>query len=184
MKKAQRELALLNRRALTAEQRKEMSAAICEKLLALPELAGLETVFSYLAAWDEVDISCVNQTLTARGIAVAYPVCFEKGSMEAYVPESVSAVETGAYGIKSPVVSCSRRIEPRDIDLVLVPCVAFDTDKNRLGHGAGYYDRYLPRCRKAVFVLAGFEAQRLDRVSCDMHDVKMDIIVTEHAVLR
>lgn len=183
MKKAQRELALLRRRALTAEQRRKMSAAVCEKLLTLPELAGAKTVFSYLAAWDEVDLGYVNQTLTARGITVAYPVCFEKGHMEAYIPESESAVETGAYGIKSPVLSRSKPVEPEDIDLVLVPCVAFDADKNRLGHGAGYYDRYLPRCRNAVFVLVGFEAQRLDSVSCDIHDVKTDIIVTEHAVL-
>jgi len=184
MKKAQRELALLRRRALTAEQRREMSAAICEKLLTLPELAGVKTVFSYLAAWDEVDLSYVNQTLAARGITVAYPVCFEKGHMEAYIPESESAVETGAYGIKNPVMSRSKPLEPENIDLVLVPCVAFDADKNRLGHGAGYYDRYLPHCSNAVFVLVGFEAQRLDSISCDIHDVKMDIIVTENAVLR
>ena len=184
MKKAQRELALLRRRALTAEQRREISAVICEKLLTLPELSGVKTVFSYLAAWDEVDLSYVNQALTARGIIVAYPVCFEKGRMEAYVPENENAVEAGAYGIKSPVVSRSKPLEPDNIDLVLVPCLAFDADKNRLGHGAGYYDRYLPRCRNAVFVLVGFEAQRLDKVSCDIHDVKMDIIVTENAVLR
>jgi len=184
MKKAQRELALLRRRALTAEQRRKMSAAICEKLLALPEFAGAKTVFSYLAAWDEVNLGYVNQTLTARGTIVAYPVCFKKGSMEAYVPKDENAVEAGAYGIKSPVVSRSKPLEPPDIDFVLVPCAAFDADKNRLGHGAGYYDRYLPQCCNAVFVLVGFEAQRLDSVSCDIHDVKMDIIVTENAVLR
>lgn len=184
MKKSQRELALNRRRTLSAEQRREMSAAICEKILSLPELEKAKTVFSYLAAWDEADISYVNRTLAARGITVAYPVCFEKGHMEAYIPEDESAVKTAAYGIKSPVVSHSRPVDPADIDFVLVPCVAFDDGKNRLGHGAGYYDRYLPRCRKAVFVLAGFEAQRLDRLETDIHDVKMNIIVTENAVLR
>lgn len=184
MKKAQRQIALSRRRALTTEQRKEMSAAICENILALPELSEAKTVFSYLAAWDEVDLRYANQILTARGVTVAYPVCFEKGHMEAYVPEDESAVETAAHGIKSPIVARSVLIDPAEIDLVLVPCVAFDGNFNRLGHGAGYYDRYLPRCRNAAFVLAGFEAQRLDEVHQDEHDVKMDIIVTENAVLR
>ena len=184
MKIEQRALALSRRRALTAKQRRDMSAAVCEKILALPELMNVRTVFSYLAAWDEVDLDYVNQTLTAQGITVACPVCFEKGRMEAYAPENESAVEAGAYGIKSPVVSRSSFIEPEDIDLVLVPCVAFDEAKNRLGHGAGYYDRYLPRCSRAVFVLAAFQVQKLDGLCCDAHDVKMDIVVTENAVLR
>jgi len=184
MKKAQRQIALSRRRSLTAEQRKEMSAAICEKILAMPELENAKTVFSYLAAWDEVDLSYVNQSLSVLGVTVAYPVCFEKGRMEAYVPEDDTAIETAAYGIKSPVAARSVLIAPAEIDLVLVPCVAFDGNFNRLGHGAGYYDRYLPQCRNATFVLAGFEAQRLDEVHQDAHDVKMDIIVTEKTVLR
>lgn len=184
MKKAQRQIALSRRCALSAAQRKNMSAAICEKILALPELEGAKTIFSYLAAWDEVDLDYVNQDLTARGITVAYPLCLEKGHMEAYVPEDENAIETAAYGIKSPVAARSVLIDPTEIDLVLVPCVAFDGSFNRLGHGAGYYDRYLPRCSKAAFILAGFEVQRLDNVSCGTHDIKMDIIVTENAVLR
>ena len=184
MKKLQREKALALRRAMDREEREKLSSAICEKILALPELEGVKTVLSYLAAWDEVDLSYVNQTLAAQGLRIAYPVCLEKGHMEAYIPDDKDAVEAGAYGIKAPVIARSRPIEPQDIDLVLVPCVAFDEERNRLGHGAGYYDRYLPRCPRAKFILAAFEVQRMDRLDCKVYDVKVDIIVTENAVLR
>ena len=182
MKKAQRQIALSRRRSLTAEQRKEMSAAICEKILAMPELENAKTVFSYLAAWDEVDLSYVNQSLSVLGVTVAYPVCFEKGRMEAYVPEDDTAIETAAYGIKSPVAARSVLIAPAEIDLVLVPCVAFDGNFNRLGHGAGYYDHYLPRCCNVKYIAPAFEAQHLDFVSTDDHDIKMDMVITESAV--
>jgi 5-formyltetrahydrofolate cyclo-ligase len=90
----------------------------------------------------------------------------------------------GGYGIWEPDRSCSRLNEPDEIDLVLAPCVAFDGENRRLGHGAGYYDRYLPRCSRAVIVAVAFEAQRLEHLVCDAHDVPADIVVTERGVFR
>ena len=184
MKKEQREIALSARRALSAEERARYNQKIGERLLSLPELKTVRTVLSYLASWDEADLAVVNETLAARGCVVAFPVCLGAGHMEAYVPESVDALEIGAYGIKRPVVHRSRKLQPEEIELVLTPCVAFDARNNRLGHGAGYYDRYLPRCGNVLCVAAAFETQKLESVFCDSHDRKMDIIVTESAVYR
>lgn len=58
--------------------------------------------------------------------------------------------ETGLYGICTPVLERSVLLEPEQLDLVLVPCTAFDADCFRVGMGKGYYDRYLPRCTKAA----------------------------------
>lgn len=181
-KEAQRKMAIAARRSLTDEERSRYSAEICRKILTLSELDGVKTVLSYLAAWDEVDLSYVNQTLTVRGVTVAYPVCLERGHMEAYVPESADAVVTGAYGIKSPEPERSRLVSPEEIELVLVPLVAFDAEGNRLGHGAGYYDRYLPRCGNVKCIAPAFEAQRLDKLCTDEQDIKMDMIITELSV--
>lgn len=180
-KEVQRKLAIAARRNLTDVERAAYSTEICRKILALPELGGVKTLLSYLAAWDEVDLSYVNQDLTARGVTVAYPVCFEKGRMEAYVPASAEEVVSGAYGIKSPVPEHSRLIEPEEIELVLAPLVAFDAERNRLGHGAGYYDRYLPRCGNIKCIAPAFETQCLDKICTDEQDRKMDMIITELA---
>lgn len=184
MKGDERKAALAARRALSDGQRRQYSAEICRSLLALPELSGAKTVFSYLAAWDEVELGALNAALMRRGLTVAYPVCLEKGRMEAYVPESADAVLPGAFGIKSPDPARSRLIDPAEIDVAFVPCVAFDKERNRLGHGAGCYDRYLPRCGKVKCVCVAFEAQRLERISTDEHDRKMDMVITELAELR
>lgn len=183
MKSDERKTALAARRALFDEQRRRNSAEICKKLFALPELKNAKTVFSYLASWDEVDLAGLDSELESRGVTVAYPVCLEKGHMEAYAPDCADALAVGAYGIKAPVVERSRLIEPTEIDVVLVPCVAFDAERNRLGHGAGYYDRYLPRCSRAKFICVAYEAQRLECVTVDEYDTKMDMVITEHAEL-
>lgn len=181
MKPDERRSALAARRALSAEQRRKYSAAISQRLLSLPELENARTVFSYLPSWDEVDITFVNTALESRGVTVAYPVCLGMGQMEAHVPESAEALLPGAYGIKAPDPARSRLVAPAEIDVVLVPCVAFDEGRNRLGHGAGYYDRYLPRCPGAKLICVAFEAQRLDSVTTDEYDTKMDMVITELA---
>jgi len=182
-KKELRKEALCRRRALTAEQRREYSEIICRRILELTELEGLNTVFSYLAAWDEADMSLLHGELGKRGVRLAYPVCLEGGLMEAYIPQGEGALESGAFGIKSPVVSRSVPVSPEEIDMIVVPCVGFDGGKNRLGHGGGYYDRYLARCPRAKSVCVAFEAQRFDAVPRDGFDVKPDIIATEKEVI-
>lgn len=182
MKSDERKLALAARRALSDEQRREYSAAACQRLLSLPELTSGKVVMSYLPTYDEVDITLANSALEGRGITVAYPVCLEKGHMEAYVPESAEALLPGAYGIKAPDPACSRLVDPAEVDIVLVPCVAFDKARNRLGHGAGYYDRYLPRCGEVKCICVAFETQHLEHVTVDEHDRKIDMVITECAV--
>ncbi len=79
----------------------------------------------------------------------------------------------------------SRWLEIGDVDLVLVPGLAFDPNGNRLGRGKGYYDRLLSQSssRTALVALA-FEEQILERLPVEPHDVKMDYIVTENRVIR
>ena len=62
---------------------------------------------------------------------------------------------------------------------MLVPCTAFDAVCRRVGMGKGYYDRYLPRCTRAVKLGVAFEAQRVDKAAVDAHDEKLDGFVTE-----
>ena len=113
-----------------------------------------------------------------QGKTPAYPVCGEGFSLTAAVP-GPDGWEVGAYGIRTPILSRSEILRPDQLDLVLVPCTAFDTACRRVGMGKGYYDRYLPRCTRAVKLGVAFEAQRVDKAAVDAHDEKPDGFVTE-----
>ena len=75
-----------------------------------------------------------------------------------------------------------RLIRPQALDVILVPLVAFDAQCRRLGHGAGYYDRYLAQT-DALRIGVGFACQKVDAIYALPHDIAMDLIVTEEEIL-
>lgn len=173
-KAEQRRLALAARRGLKEKQRREGSAKICRALLESKALQQARTVLSYQALPEEVDLRALEGALPAR---LVYPRCLGNGRMEARLP--LGALRPGPYGILEPDPERSLLVGPEEIDAVLVPCVAFDGALRRLGHGAGYYDRYLPLCPRAFTVAVAFACQRLDAVVTEAHDRRMDAVVTE-----
>ena len=193
-KAAQRKKATAARRALDASVRAEKSRRISgfmhEYLQTLKKeradagLPPVRTIFSYAAAWDEADLSGFHRRARAEGIRIAFPLCHGAGIMEAVVPgeNEKEYWRTGAYGIKEPVPELAVPVKPEDIDLVIIPCVAFDGKGGRLGHGAGYYDRYLPKLREdAVMVLAAFEEQRLPEIVMEETDVRIPVCISDLA---
>ena len=184
-KRVKRE-ALAARRALSAEERREKSGAICmhlKRLLSRPEYAGLKTVFSYRAVWDEADVDAVSAWLAERGVRMCWPISLKDGVMEAAAPRGADAFQRGAYGIDEPVPERSDIIPPGEVDLIIVPCVAFDRGGNRCGHGAGYYDRYIASCGPGTpCVLAAFDAQEVPEIDTEETDVPIPLIVTESGV--
>ena len=141
-KAAQRRAGIMARRGLPQAERAAANAAICARLLAMPCFQKAENLLLYAAFGGEVDLAVLAEQAARLGKTVAYPVCGENFTLTAAVPGS-DGWEVGAYGIRTPVLERAALIRPEALDLVLVPCTAFDAACRRVGMGKGYYDRYL-----------------------------------------
>lgn len=179
----QRKAGISARRALSDEECTAANSALCAHLAALPCFASAETLLVYAAFGEEADLAALAQTAQHLGKTTAYPVCGEGFTLTAAVPEP-DGWEIGAYGIRTPILSRSRVLQPEELDLLLVPCTAFDADCRRVGMGKGYYDRYLPRCTNAIKIGIAFECQRVGHAAVDTHDYPLDAFVTEKGIYR
>jgi len=91
----------------------------------------------------------------------------------------------GTFGILEPLPENIREIDPRYIDMVIVPGVAFDLKRNRLGFGAGYYDRFLSKVRSnCIKIGICYEIQLMEDIPVSQYDIKMDMIITENRIIK
>lgn len=180
LKQEQRAAGIAVRKALVRDEAAMMSREICTRLLGHRFYKDASVIFSHKPFAGEADISQFNGQALKDGKTVAYPICYDNGKMVAAVPNSPADVVEGRYGIIAPMISNSRIISPKDIDLVIVPCAAFDgANLSRIGMGAGYYDRFLPLCEMAKRIAVAFEAQHIGGIITEKWDAKMHAIITE-----
>jgi 5-formyltetrahydrofolate cyclo-ligase len=119
--------------------------------------------------------------LIARGLRAALPIVTQKQAPMSFRPWSPGAkMERGIWNI--PVPAEAVEITP---DLVIAPLVGFDSDCYRLGYGGGYFDRTLAALPvRPVVAGIGYGQSRLETIHPQPHDITMDVVVTESAVLR
>lgn len=172
--------AISARDGLSAEQRQEMSVKIAERIAASRAFKEAEIIMLYKGVRGEVRLERLEQIAEGAGKRLVYPLCTGPGEMITLEPKHEDgAWRKGAYGIMEPVLECAEKIQPEDIDLVICPCTAFDKEGNRMGMGAGYYDRFLPCCVKATVVAVAFEVQKAEAVPVDEWDYPMERVFTE-----
>lgn len=178
-----RALANQARHALRKEERIAKSHQVVESLKSLPSVQSANVIFSYRAMEDEINLMEFDHWCREQGKRVAYPVCGKQGLMDAYVPNTMEDFEVDRFGIASPVVADSSQVSPSEVDVILVPCVAFDEQLGRCGHGAGFYDRYMAKT-DATRILVAFDAQKVPQCVMDEYDLPMDLLVTESQIYR
>ena len=181
LRKKLRKEFLEKRNLLSASEIEEKSAQTVEHMTSLPAFAQAKTILLYCHIRSELALDTLLSHPASSGKRFAFPLCVSKTKLKAYIP---GAWKTGAFGIPEPDPACSEEIFPEELDLVICPGVAFDTDCRRLGMGAGYYDRFLPKCKNAAIVMAAFEAQRAACIPFDVWDVPMDMVVTEENIYK
>jgi 5-formyltetrahydrofolate cyclo-ligase len=163
-----------------------VSDAILARFLTLPEYRAAKTVMFYVDVRDEVRTRQALPQALETGKRIVVPYCVD-GELELFWLESMDELELGMYRILEPKNElrsvASKRLQPEDLDLIMVPGVAFDRTGGRTGHGKGYYDKLLEHARPDTPLIAlAFECQMFEAIPMDEHDVFMDKIVTEDAV--
>ncbi len=177
-----RKLFLEKRKAVSQEERLLWSSQIESHVINLVLERGYETVFLYVSFRNEPETEAIISRLLSMGKTVAVPKCGKNGEMTMHKITSPEDLCPGAYGIPEPV--CEAPVLPKEADLILVPGCAFGRDMNRLGYGGGYYDRYLPECKKACKVGVCFSNCVTEALPADSYDVKMDCLVTENGLVN
>lgn len=176
------------RRALDEHQRRAAAEAVCERLLqAFP---GCKRVGAYAAVASELDLGPTLARWIAAGVEVYLP------HVEHTAPQMRFARWRGQqrflvpnrFGIPEPLVSVDELIGAESLDLVLLPLIAFDRHGQRLGSGAGYYDRALAfrlgQPAPPLLYGIGYACQQVERIPAAVWDVPMDGVVTETDCLR
>lgn len=149
----------------------EASQIVQEKLYDYIKDANI--IASYMPMGNEIDvnIASTNQTWV-------YPKVEDHARMNFYKAEHF---QVSSYGIQEP--ADGEIIAPASINIILVPLVAFDEKGNRVGHGKGYYDRYLRNCN-AIKIGIAYEFQKVDLIEAEIFDIPLDIIISEKATYK
>jgi 5-formyltetrahydrofolate cyclo-ligase len=175
------------------ENKDEVSRIIVERFVALPEYAAARTVMWYLDVRSEVRTRHqIDDALTSgKRIVVPYCTVDERGAnkLGLWHLTRMDELVAGTWKILEPPRDrwgdTGKEVNPRELDLVMVPGVAFTRDGARMGNGQGYYDRLLDQVRPdAPLVALAFESQLFPELAVSPHDVYMDKVITEKAVYQ
>jgi 5-formyltetrahydrofolate cyclo-ligase len=184
-KKSIREEAHAARNALADKD--GLSQVICERLVGLPEYKSAQTVMYYVDVRSEVRTRHYLKTALGHGKRIVVPYCVVDEELETFLLTDMNQLAVGMYKILEPRPELRSvpelKVPVEELDLIIVPGVAFDRVGGRLGHGKGYYDKLLEHARPATPLVAlAFECQLFPEIPMQAHDIFMDKIVTESAV--
>ena len=179
-KKALRATILTARDAMPDDARKWASESITQRLIALDAYRDATRVLTYMSFGKELDTQhFFDQILRDRKVAVLPRIDKSTKSLKLHRVESRADLVDGIWGIREPRLDAPL-MDISDIDMVLMPGLAFDRTGNRLGYGAGFYDRLLANSAdKPVRVAAAFDCQWVDAVPVDAHDRRCHWLVSE-----
>ena len=163
------------RRALSKDEVKIKSDEIRQRLLGVERVKQAKTICTFISAFKEPDTVEIIKELWEQDKKI------ESGTLSLSYINSMDDMEKGAYGILEP--KTVRKADENNIDVILVPGLAFDRNGGRMGFGKGYYDRLL-ESSKAVKIGLCYDFQILEKIPTEIHDVPMNFVITEKEILE
>lgn len=180
-KKLLRDHARTVRASLSAAEIEEKSGLICRRLLEVIE--GTDPLMIYASKPREVNTKALIGHLISRGKTVVVPI-IEKDTKTlrlSYLKDP-DVLQESTFHVPEPV-GCELPALASDIKTVIIPMLAFDKKGNRLGYGAGYYDRFLSLHPHLTRIGIAFSCQEVEEIPADATDAIMDIIVTDTGII-
>ena len=175
--------------ALPESECSARSEAACARLLALPELAALAThgpkaLAGYVAARGEIDPAPVLTAAAAGGATVALPRVATEAPRLRFHRADAGPLAPGRFGLREPAATAPE-LSLDELDVVIVPGLAFDAQGRRLGFGGGYYDSVFGASGKRPALIGlCYDFQVVARCPAGEGDVPVDLVVTDARVLR
>lgn len=157
--------------------RKNADLMISGHILSSDLYRNANTIFTFITMLNEIDMRPIIRDALDKGKVVCGPKCYKDRRMEARRFRGLEDIVNGFLDIPEPRDTCPV-ISKEDIDLAFVPCLAADSDGNRVGYGAGYYDRYLKTFNGDIIIFCR-EKQLLDKMPVEPHDIPARFYVTE-----
>lgn len=184
-KKELRKIMSEKRKHILTEDKKIYDKKIYDNLINSREYKNAKTIFVYVSYNDEVYTHDIIVKAIKDGKKVCVPkVISKQQGMCAIEIKALEDLKPGAYGILEPD-STSEKIDESEIDLILLPGLAFDESGGRLGYGGGFYDRFLRKTRFDVQKIGlAYELQIVENVVIEDFDEKVEKIITNAKIIK
>lgn len=172
------------RRALPLPLRQAYSAQMCALLVEHEAFQRAQAVLAYSALRFEIDPRAAVERAWSQAKTVALPRTLpESHGLVPHIYRPGDTLAESGFVIQEPLPDAPE-LHPAEVDLVLIPALAYDTRGQRLGFGQGYYDRLLPRLPRAVRIGLAYELSLLAEVPNAVHDMPVDFVITERRVIQ
>lgn len=160
--------------SISDEELRSASDIITDNILDFIHRNNFESIFCYISFGKEIITNRIIDTLLAENYSVYVPVTIGDDMIASKISINTE-YRLNSYGIKEPVII---HATSEEIDCALIPGVAFDRACSRLGHGKGYYDKWLQKNHPVKVGIFG-SWQQIDEVPKQQHDVVLDAIISE-----
>ncbi|WP_291057892.1 5-formyltetrahydrofolate cyclo-ligase [Dialister sp. UBA1703] len=170
------------RRALSDDEAVKKAESLTSWILTLPEYKKAKRIMAFLAMKGESNLDGLIARALSDGKEVYVPVCLPERQMEAGRLLDMDHFVRGPLGLRD-LPKGYDTVSPEKLDLVLVPGVACDREGNRLGMGAGYYDRYLVHVPFEKRIAALWDFQVAEAIPSEPFDERIAKIVTDKGII-
>ncbi|WP_058533173.1 5-formyltetrahydrofolate cyclo-ligase [Legionella saoudiensis] len=183
VKKALRDTMKQIRAKISVSYRSTASNQVCTRIRSLEQYRHAKRIALYFAVNGEIDLGGIWNTAPLQGKFCYFPAINEKDLTLSFLPATpVTPFKKNRYGIPEPDVSHDLAIPAEELDLILMPLVAFDVRCTRLGMGAGYYDRTFKDKANCTLFGVAYQFQRVDFIQPHPWDIPLDAVITQRAI--
>ena len=160
------------------QNKEEKARKIALKLFKDPHFVEAQTIALYFNLESEVSTKKIFKEAFSLKKRVVLPRVHQE-HLEFYQIDSLSDLEESSFHVKEPVANKDKLVDPKDINLIIVPGICFDKKCHRIGFGGGYYDRFLKEVKAFSIALAFDEQISLEEICVDSWDVQVSKIITD-----